>query len=400
MIKAVKYRFYPTKDQEIILRKTLGCVRFVYNKCLDIKSSLYKTEKKNISGFDLMKNLTVWKKEEDKAFLKEVSNIALQQSIRHLEVAFENFFAKRTSYPTFKKKTNGGSFSLTYIGFRIKDNKIYIAKSKEPLKLSKDKWRIKDTDKLISATIRLTPSQKWFISIIIESNDNLTFPKTDKVIGLDMGITSLVTDSNGNKYRSPDYRDDYLKLKHLQKEACRKKVGSKNRAKANIKIARIYEKILNKREDNLHKLTTKLVHENQVIVIEDLAVKNMMKNHKLAGSISDASWCKLKQMLNYKCQWYGRELKVIDRFFPSSKTCNKCGYILEKLPLNIRSWKCPRCGIIHDRDINAAKNILVAGHVVYVCGGSVRLKDTLVSNAIVDETENSSCKRRIGTQSF
>lgn len=388
MIKAIKYRFYPTKDQETLLKKTLGCTRFVYNKCLDIKSSLYKTEKKNISGFELMKELTTWKADEDTKFLKDVSNVALQQTIRHLEVAFENFFAKRASYPVFKKRRNGGSFSLTNFGFRIKDKQIYLAKSKYPLNLAEKKWRIKDTDKISSLTIRLTPSNKWYVSLLVKNEEDLSLPKSDKVIGLDMGITSLVTASDGRKFNAPDCRKEYIKLKRLQKEAARKQKNSNNRTKANLKIARIYEKILNKREDNLHKLTTKLVHENQVIVIEDLAVKNMMKNHKLAGSISDASWCKLKQMLNYKCQWYGRELKVIDRFFPSSKTCNECGYILEKLPLNIRSWKCPRCGQEHDRDINAAKNILAAGHVVYVCGGSVRLKDTLVSNAISKETEN------------
>ena len=388
MIKSIKYRFYPTKDQETLLKKTLGCTRFVYNKCLDIKSSLYKTEKKNISGFDLMKKLTTWKTEEGTKFLKDVSNVALQQTIRHLEVAFENFFAKRASYPVFKKRRNGGSFSLTTFGFRIKDKRIYLAKSKDPLNLAEKKWRIKDTDKVSSVTIRLTPSNKWYISILVKNEKDLSLPKSDKAIGLDMGITYLVTDSNGRKFNAPDCRKEYIKLKRLQKESFRKQKNSNNRIKANIKIARIYEKILNKREDNLHKLTTKLVNENQVIVIEELAVKNMIKNHKLAKAISDASWRKLRQMLSYKCQWYGRELKLVDRFYPSSKTCNQCGCILETLALSQRSWKCPRCGIVHDRDINAAKNILAAGHVAYVCGGSVRLKDTLVSNATSKETEN------------
>lgn len=388
MIKAIKYRFYPTKDQETLLKKTLGCTRFVYNKCLDIKSSLYKTEKKNISGFDLMKKLTAWKAEEDTKFLKDVSNVALQQTIRHLEVAFENFFAKRASYPVFKKRRNGGSFSLTTFGFRVKDKRIYLAKSRYPLNLAEKKWRIKDNDKISSVNIRLTPSNKWYISVLVKNEEDMSLPKSDKAIGLDMGITSLVTDSNGRKFNTPDCRKEYIKLKRLQKAASRKQKNSNNRTKANIKIARIYEKILNKREDNLHKLTTKLVNENQVIVIEDLAVKSMLKNHKLAKAISDASWRRLRQMLSYKCQWYGRELKLVDRFYPSSKTCSHCGCILERLALSQRAWKCPCCGIIHDRDINAAKNILAAGHVVYVCGGSVRLKDTLVSNATSKETEN------------
>ena len=392
MIKAIKYRFYPTKDQETLLKKTLGCTRFVYNKCLDIKSSLYKTEKKNISGFELMKKLTAWKAEEDTKFLKDVSNVALQQTIRHLEVAFENFFAKKASYPVFKKRRNGGSFSLTTFGFRVKDKRIYLAKSKYPLNLAEKKWRIKDNDKISSVSIRLTPSNKWYISVLVKNEEDMSLPKSDKAIGLDMGITSLATDSNGRKFNAPDCRKEYRKLRRLQKESSRKQKNSNNRTKANTKIARIYEKISNKREDNLHKLTTKLVNENQVIVIEDLAVKNMMKNHKLAKAISDASWRRLRQMLSYKCQWYGRELKLVDRFYPSSKTCSHCGCILEKLALSQRSWKCPRCGIIHDRDINAAKNILAAGHVVYVCGGGVRLKDTLISNAISKETENLSRK--------
>ncbi len=395
MIKAIKYRFYPTPDQESLLRKTLGCNRFVYNKCLDLKSTLYKTEKKNISGFDLMKKLTMWKAQPETAFLKEVSNVSMQQSIRNLEVAFENFYAKRASYPRFKKKSNGGSFSLTTSGFRVKKEKLYIAKSKEPLKI-RESWRVKPSDKVSSVTIRLTPSQKWYVSLLIKSDDDLTLSKTNKIIGLDVGITSLITDSDGNKYNSPDISKEYAKLKHLQKESSRKQLGSKNRFKANVKVARAYETISNKREDNLHKLTTKLVHENQVIVIEDLAVKNMIKNHKLARSISNASWCRFKQMLSYKCQWYGRELKLIDRFYPSSKTCNECGYVREHLALNARSWKCPRCGTVHDRDINAAKNILAAGHVVYVCGGSVRLKETLVSKATPYEAENSI--REDGTQ--
>ena len=204
MIKSIKYRFYPTKDQETLLKKTLGCTRFVYNKCLDIKSSLYRTEKKNISGFDLMKKLTTWKTEEGTKFLKDVSNVALQQTIRHLEVAFENFFAKRASYPVFKKRRNGGSFSLTTFGFRIKDKRIYLAKSKDPLNLAEKKWRIKDTDKVSSVTIRLTPSNKWYISILVKNEKDLSLPKSDKAIDLDIGITYLVTDSNGRKFHAPD----------------------------------------------------------------------------------------------------------------------------------------------------------------------------------------------------
>lgn len=387
MHKAIKYRFYPTKEQEILLRKSIGCARFVYNKSLDLKSSTFSQTGKSLSTFDLNKELTKWKKQPKYSFLKEVSSTCLQYSIKNLGVAFDNFFAKRANYPTFKRKSSGGSIKFTNQVFRVKNHQIYIAKSKQPLKLSRDRWRINPNDKLISATVRLTPSQEWYISIAIDSSETAKLPKTQKSIGLDLGIHSLITTSDGDKYESPDTKKDFAKLRKLSRIASRKQTGSKNRIKANIKLARCYQTISNKRIDNLHKLTTKLVRENQTIVIEDLAVKNMLKNHKLACSISDSCWNSLRYMLDYKCQWYGRELKVIDRFFPSSKTCNHCGYIKQNLKLSERSWVCPRCGKTLDRDVNAAKNILAAGRVVFVCGGGIRLKDTTVSNATTYEAE-------------
>lgn len=388
MIKTIKHRFYPTKDQEILLRRTLGCVRFIYNKSLDLKSSTFTQTGKSLSSFDLMKELTKWKRQPEYSWLNEVSNVCLQQSIKNLGAAFDNFFAKRAKYPKFKKKSSGSSARFTTSGFRIKNNQVYIAKSKQPLKLSKDNWRFKSTDKLISLTIRLTPSQEWYFSITVDSNEDCKLPVSNKSVGLDLGLHNLITTSNAEVFKNPDTKEDFNKLRRLQRKASCKKLGSKNRTKANVKVAKCYQTISNKRIDTLHKITTKLIRENQTIVMEDLAVKNMLKNHKLAHAISNSSWSMLRNMLEYKCKWYGRELKIIDRFFPSSKTCNHCGYIKQNLKLSERSWTCPICGSVLNRDINAAKNILAAGQVVFVCGGGVRLKDAKASNAVADETEN------------
>jgi putative transposase len=202
-----------------------------------------------------------------------------------------------------------------------------------------------------------------------------TLPPADKHIGLDMGISALATTSDGEKITNPKaYRVHKRKLAHAQKHLARKVKGSANRNKARRRVARIHRKISDIRKDQLHKLTTRLVRENQSIAIEDLAVRNMLKNHCLAGSISDASWGTLKKQLEYKCKWYGRELRIVDRWFPSSKTCHECGHVVSKLPLNIRQWDCPKCSASHDRDVNAAKNILAAGVVVNACGGAVNPK--------------------------
>lgn len=222
----------------------------------------------------------------------------------------------------------------------------------------------------------------------MDRNEDYKLTVSNKSVGLDLGLHNLITTSNAEVFKNPDTKKDFNKLRRLQRKASCKKLGSKNRTKANVKVAKCYQTISNKRIDTLHKITTKLIRENQTIVMEDLAVKNMLKNHKLAHAISNSSWGMLRNMLEYKCKWYGRELKIIDRFFPSSKTCNHCGYIKQNLKLSERSWTCPVCGSVLDRDINAAKNILAAGQVVFVCGGGVRLKDAKASNAVADETEN------------
>lgn len=375
MHKSFTYRFYPTQEQELLLRRTVGCCRFVYNKALSIRAEAWTQRKENISGYDLMKRLTTWKTDPSTAWLAEVSSVPLQQAVNNLEAAFMNFFAKRARYPAFKSKACGGTCRFTKSGFRIKKGEVWLAKTKTPLNV---RWSrpLPDGCDTTQCTVRLTPSGKWYVAFLCDFSIK-PLPAVDKRVGLDMGLSALVTTSDGEKFTNQKpARRFRQQLVTAQRHLARKQKGSKRRLRAKRKVARTYEKISETRKDQLHKLTTRLVRENQTIVVEDLAVRNMLKNHRLAGSIADASWGQLKSMLEYKCAWYGRELKVIDRWFPSSKTCHACGHVLNKLPLSVRSWTCPKCGDEHDRDVNAAINILSAGTVDYTDGGSVKPKRT------------------------
>jgi putative transposase len=315
--------------------------------------------------------LTEWKKQEDLNFLNEVSCVPLQQGLRHLQTAFTNFFAGRAKYPNFKKKRNGGSAEFTKSAFKFRDGQIYLAKCSEPLDI---RWsrQIPSEAEPSTVTLRLHPSGRWHISIRFDDPTIKPLPVADKAIGIDCGISSLIITSDGEKVANPKhFKKHHKKLKQAQKSLKRKEKESKNREKARIKVARLHTKITDCRQDHLHKLSSRLVRENQTIVVEDLAVKNLVRNHKLAGAISDASWGELTRQLAYKCRWYGRNYIEIDRWFPSSKRCSNCGYIKEKLPLKVREWTCT-CGVTHDRDINASKNILAAGLAVSVCGATVR----------------------------
>ena len=372
MEKAFRLRFYPTPEQESLLRCTLGCVRLVYNKALHKRTQAWYERQERVGYSETSSLLTQWKKEEDLDFLNEVSCVPLQQGLRHLQTAFTNFFAGRTAYPTFKKKRNGGSAEFTKSAFKFRDKEIYLAKGSEPLPI---RWsrQIPKGCEPSTVTVSLHPSGRWHISIRFDDPTIKPLPVNENAIGIDLGITSLIADSNGKKITNPKHFKKHRKrLKKAQKNLARKQKGSKNREKARIKVAKIYLEISDSRKDFLHKLTTRLVRENQVIAVESLAVKNMVKNHKLALAISDSGWSELIRQLDYKCRWYGRKLVEIDRWFPSSKRCNSCGHIVEKMTLNIREWQCPNCGVNHDRDINASKNILAAGLAVSVCGATVR----------------------------
>ena len=370
--RAYKYRFYPTAEQEELLRRTMGCVRLVYNKALAARTEGWYQRQERIGYNQTSSMLTAWKKEEELSFLNEVSCVPLQQTLRHLSKAFENFWAKRAKYPNFKKKRNGGSAEFTRSAFKWKDGKLYLAKCKESLNIVWSRYFPVECDPS-TVMIKLEPSRRWFVSFLVNDPTVKQLPPTTKNIGLDAGLTSLVTTSDGEKITNPKhFNNKYRKLRAAQKTLSRRQKGSKNREKARLAVAKIQAKIADSRKDFLHKLTTQLVRENQVIAVEDLTVRNMVKNRSLARSISDAGWGELVRQLEYKCQWHGRELVKIDRFFPSSKRCNHCSFVIDKLPLSIREWSCPECETSHDRDLNASRNILAAGLAVTVCGSSVR----------------------------
>jgi putative transposase len=370
--KAYRYRFYPTPEQEQLLRRTLGCVRLVYNKALHTRTSSWYERKERVDYKQTSGMLTQWKKQEDLQFLNEVSSVPLQQGLRNLQKAFTNFWAGRARYPNFKKKRSGGSAEFTRAAFRWKDGQLWLAKCSEALPIRWSRTLPKGCEPS-TVTVRLDASGRWFVSLLVEDHTVKHLPKVDKAVGIDAGITSLIATSDGEKIANPKhFKRLRYKLRQAQKALSRKVKGSNNTEKARREVARIHAQIADTRTDFLHKLTTRLVRENQTIAVEHLAVKNMMKNRKLSAAIADASWSELVRQLEYKCQWYGRTLVKIDRWFPSSKRCGNCGHVVDKLPLDVREWDCPECGTHHDRDINAANNILAAGLAVIVCGANIR----------------------------
>ncbi|MEH2024698.1 RNA-guided endonuclease InsQ/TnpB family protein [Nostoc sp.] len=369
--KSFKYRFFPTPEQETLLRRTMGCTRLVYNRALAARTEAWYERQERVGYAQTSSLLTDWKKQDELDFLNDVSCVPLQQGLRHLQTAFTNFFAGRAKYPNFKKKRNGGSAEFTKSAFKWRDGKLFLAKSSEPLDI---RWSraIPDNAEPTTVNVKLSPSGRWSVSLLVDIEIE-PLPESPNSVGIDLGITSLIALSTGEKVTNPKgFKAKRAKLRIAQKSLSRKQKGSNNRHKSRLKVAKIYEEISDARKDFLHKLTTRLVRDNQTIAVEDLAVKNMMKNRKLALAISDASWGELVRQLEYKCGWYDRTLVKIDRWFPSSKRCGNCGHIVDKLPLNIRDWYCPKCGTHHDRDINASKNILAAGLAVSVCGANIR----------------------------
>ena len=369
--RALKYRFYPTDEQAAELSRTFGCVRLVYNKALEERTAAWYGQQRRISYVASSAALTQWKKTEELAFLAEVSSVPLQQGLRHLQTALGNFFAKRARYPRLKsKKKSRACAEYTRSGFTWRDGRLTLAKMTAPLDI---RWSRPLPEGSQPSTVRVSrdAAGRWLVSLLCD-DAIAPAPATDAAVGIDAGITSLVTLSTGEKIANPRHeRKDRARLATAQRELSRKAKGSNNRDKARRKVARVHARITDRRRDFLHKLTTRLVRENQTVVIEDLTVRNLVKNHSLARAISDASWRELRMMLEYKCAWYGRELVVVDRWFPSSKLCGACGTIRAKLPLNVREWTCD-CGAVHDRDVNAARNILAAGLAVSACGDGVR----------------------------
>jgi putative transposase len=358
--RAYKYRFYPTPEQADLLNRTFGCVRKVYNLALAERTRVYATEHRSVSYVETSAMLTKWKKTEDLAFLNEVSSVPLQQGLRHLQASFAGFFAKRSRYPRFKSlRKSGKSAEFTTSGFRFRDGQLTLAKMTDPLDI---RWSrpLPAGSTPSTVTVSRDSAGRWFVSLLVEDVIE-PVPASPNAVGVDAGITSLVALSTGEKVTNPKYeRADRKRLVKAQRNLARKDKGSKNRNKARLRVGRAHARIADRRRDFLHKLSTRLVRENQTVVIEDLTVRNMLKNHSLARAISDASWSELRSMLAYKADWYGRELLLVDRWYPSSKICSACGRLTEAMPLNIREWDCP-CGAHHDRDVNAAINILAAG---------------------------------------
>ncbi|MFI6162033.1 RNA-guided endonuclease InsQ/TnpB family protein [Micromonospora haikouensis] len=375
MTRAVKraftYRFYPTEGQAAELTRTFGCVRLVYNMALRVRSEAWALRRERVGYQATSALLTGWKKTEELVFLNEVSSVPLQQALRHLQVAFTNFFARRAGYPRFKsRKKSRRSAEYTRSAFRYRHGRLTLAKMSEPLNVV---WSRPLPEGACPSTVTVSQDAagRWFVSLLCE---DLIAPRTapGEAVGVDAGLDSLLTLSTGEKITNPRHeRTHRTRLTRAHRNLARKEKGSANRAKARLHLAKVHARIADRRRDHLHKLTTRLVRETQTIVIEDLTVRNLTRNHRLARAISDAAWRQFRTLLEYKADWYGRKLIVVDRWFPSSKLCCACGALAEKMPLNIREWTC-RCGVLHDRDVNAARNILAAGLAVTACGADVR----------------------------
>jgi putative transposase len=371
--RAFKYRFCPTDAQAAELSRTFGCVRKVYNLALAARTQAWATHQERVTYNATSAMLTAWKKTGELACLNEVSSVPLQQALRHLQTAFTNFFGKRAKYPRFKsRKTSRRSAEYTTSAFRFRNGELRLAKMSEPLRIV---WSrpLPEGTKPSTVTVSQDSAGRWFVSLLCEDPSVKPLPATGQAIGVDVGLNHLLTLSTGEKITNPRHeRRDRAALAKAQRNLARKARGDgANRRKARLKAAKIHARIADRRRDTLHKLTTRLVRENQTIVIEDLTVRNMVKNRKLARAISDAAWSEFRSMLEYKAQWYGREVIAVDRWFPSSRLCSACGTLRDTMPLNVRTWTCD-CATTHDRDVNAAHNLLAAGLAVTVCGAGVR----------------------------
>jgi putative transposase len=360
MLKAFKYKLNPTEPQKVFLNKHFGCTRFIFNYYLNLRITEYQNNSKSLSYNDNAKDLTLLKDVDNFNWLREANSQSLQASLKNLDTSFKNFFKHKKGFPNFKSKHKRNSFCVPQ-NVSVCNKGLHIRKFKEPIKMIVDR---KFKGEIRQCTISKTPTNEYFVSILVETN-HTKFEKTGRDIGIDLGLKDFVITSDGDKFINNKYTKKYTKkLKVAQQHLSRKVKKSNRYIKQRIKIATIHKKITNSRMDNLHKVSTKLIKDYDLIGIEDLNVKGMIKNKKLSKHISDASWGTFVTMLTYKAEWNDKKIVKIDRFYPSSKTCNCCGYVNNDLKLSDRIWTCPDCNTELDRDINASKNILSEGYKI------------------------------------
>lgn len=365
--KTYKFRIFPTKEQEVLLNQHFGHSRWVYNHFLNERKEQYQSDKKSDNYYKQAATLTKLKKEENTKWLKEVNSQTLQFALRSLDTAFLNFFRGNAQFPKFKSRKNKNTFTIPQFG-TLTDNKISIPKFKEGIKV---KLHREVKGKIGKMNITKTPTGKYYVSVFTEQEVK-ELPKTNKQVGIDLGLKDFVITSDNKKFKNNRYTKKYAKqLKKAQQHLSRKQKGSNGFEKQKLKVAKIHEKIASCRLDTLHKVSHQLVSDYDLISIEDLNVKGMIKNHKLSKHIADVSWGNFVTLLQYKCDWYGKELVKVNRFYPSSKTCGDCGWINQELKLSDREWTCNSCGVVHDRDVNASRNILKEGLKIYRQGLSI-----------------------------
>jgi len=363
---AYRCRAYPDQAQQAVLTRTFGCVRVVWNRTLANRHSRWRLEGKGTSYAESDRALTAMKKDPALAFLSEVSSVPLQQALRHQHQAFIAFFARRARYPRFKSRGGLQSAHYTRSAFTVRGGELRLAKMSTSLRYVWS-WPDVDMTTLDPAMVIVSrePDGRWYVTFTAEAAAPVPLEQTGHAIGVDLGVTEFAATSDGDKIANPRHLERKARgLARYQRRMARCQPGSANRAKAAAKVARAHRKVRCARRDFLHRASTRLIHKADLIVIEDLAVQNMVRNRSLARAIADCGWGEFRRQLAYKCQRYGRRLVVIDRWYPSSKTCSACGHLHAGLSLSTRHWACPSCGTRHDRDINAAQNILAAGLAV------------------------------------
>jgi putative transposase len=357
-----------------VLNRTFGCIRVAWNRTLAWRQARYRDEQASTSYAQASAYLTTLKNTEGLGWLKKVSSVPLQQALRHQQAAFSSFFTGRASYPRYKSRGGRQSAEYTRSGFRYRDGQLFLAKMSTPLAFA---WSWPDTDPVSldpsTVTVSRDPCGRWYVSFAVDVPEPAPLPAAGAVVGVDLGIKDFAVTSDGNKIPNPRRLAKRERgLARYQRRLARCQQGSANRVKARAKVARAHRKVRASRADFLHRTSARLVRDHDVIVIEDLNVSGMVRNHSLAKAISDCSWGEFRRMLEYKAARAGRRLIVTGRFYPSSRTCSGCGHLLTELPLSTRTWQCPSCGTRHDRNVNAAKNILAAGLAVTACGADVR----------------------------